>query len=72
MRTSANESGTADAEVSITIQDIAPEISGTSGENITVENGQEITPVVLTGAGESFTYTVTASNSAGSSSKAMT
>ena len=104
----ANESGTADAEVSIRIQDIAPEISGTSGENITVVNGQAITPITftasgtniawtssgtlpngLTGAGESgtftisgtpsgnfagdtFAYTVTAKNSAGSSSKAIT
>ena len=53
----ANESGTADAEVSITIQDIAPEISSTAGESITVVNGQTITPIVFTASGTNIVWT---------------
>ena len=45
--TASNSAGTADAGVTITIQDIAPKISSTVAGNITVRNGQEISPVIL-------------------------
>ena len=105
--TASNESGQAEADVTIKIQDIPPELSG-STESLRIENGHAITPITFTAAGtnitwtttgelpngltgtnnadtftisgtpsgnsagESFTYTITAINSTGSSSKAIT
>ena len=61
----ANESGIADVEVSIIIQDIAPEISSTAGENITVVNGQAITPIVFTAYSRHSNYSGESRNNHG-------